>query len=346
MEPRTASPVQGEGFRREASRRLNKELTLVQSSRYWFCQGLKFIKENPGQWIKLQLRKFLLFWSSYERPTNINYAFARKHIRFFKLPLVTFGLIAPLGLAGILFSYQKRHVLLMILYLFSYLLSILSFFVLSEYRYPVASLFTVFSGWTLYTFYAHLKQKKNRKFFSTLLTTGLLFCLVNFNTTGKEKNALYTANAYNDLGVAYYKKGMYGKALESFKKSISSNQAFSEAYANLSQVYRILGLYGKAMEYIQKAINIQENYPKYHILKGELYHEQRLLEEALRSYQDALSFNPDLVDAYNRMGLIRMQQGRIDEARGYFKKALEMNPSSHEAKSLLKKISQMKSSGN
>ena len=45
------------GFAREAHRRTGVELTPTEVSRYWFGQGLDWIRANPGDWLVLTGKK-------------------------------------------------------------------------------------------------------------------------------------------------------------------------------------------------------------------------------------------------------------------------------------------------
>src|SRR5206468_9501513 len=50
-----------------------RKLTPGESSGFWLRQGLSWIAENPGAWIRLLGRKLVIFWNAYELPDNYNY---------------------------------------------------------------------------------------------------------------------------------------------------------------------------------------------------------------------------------------------------------------------------------
>jgi hypothetical protein len=60
-------------FLARASEISGKRLTAMQSSWFWFDQGMQFIKEEPLSWLRLIGRKFVHFWNFYELPDNLDY---------------------------------------------------------------------------------------------------------------------------------------------------------------------------------------------------------------------------------------------------------------------------------
>src|SRR5437867_9459703 len=49
------------------------KMTPMQSSWFWFRQGMKFITDEPGAWIRLLGRKLIHFWNFFELPDNLDY---------------------------------------------------------------------------------------------------------------------------------------------------------------------------------------------------------------------------------------------------------------------------------
>ena len=120
---------------------------------------MSWIAENPGAWIRLLGRKLVIFWNAYELPDNYNYYEVREVLlhplslpgALLFLPLhLTFGLIAPLGLTGILLTGRRwRELLLVHLTLFGYMGTVLLFFNFSRFRVPIVPFLCLFAGATL-----------------------------------------------------------------------------------------------------------------------------------------------------------------------------------------------------
>ncbi|MCI0655885.1 MAG: glycosyltransferase family 39 protein, partial [Acidobacteria bacterium] len=137
-----------------------RKLTPGESSAFWLRQGLAWIGQNPGAWLKLLWRKTVIFWNAYELPDNYNYYEIRQLLLspvslaglllFFPLRLITFSLVAPLGLLGIVLSWRRWRALVWVyLILFGYMGTVLLFFNFSRFRVPIVPFLCLFAGTTL-----------------------------------------------------------------------------------------------------------------------------------------------------------------------------------------------------
>lgn len=113
--------------------------------------------------------------------------------------------------------------------------------------------------------------------------------------------------AYNNMGYAYYKKGDYARAIESYQQALRSSRSYTVAYANLGQAYDA---------------------------KGDL-------DEAVAAYKQAVFYAPK--DAAAHLGLARvlLKQAKKKEAKEELNLTIWANPMSiqaNEARNLLKKI--------
>jgi tetratricopeptide (TPR) repeat protein len=156
-----ATPEQEhDDFIAKASELSGRKLTPGESSRFWLNQGLQWIGSNPGAWMKLLVRKLMIFWNAYELPDNYNYYEVRQVLLspmsflgillFVPLQVMTFNLIAPLGLAGVLLSVPRwRKLVWIYLILFGYVGTVLLFFNFSRFRVPIVPFLCLFAGITL-----------------------------------------------------------------------------------------------------------------------------------------------------------------------------------------------------
>jgi len=161
-------------FVARASEISGKSVTAMQSSWFWFDQGMQFIKEEPLSWVRLIGRKVVQFWNFYELPDNLDYQILQRfssllaavNVTFpppgwatlsvpsgsswaaVRIHLVsTFGTIAPLGLLGILLTgRQWRRLVPLYVLLFGYMGTVLLFFNFSRFRVPVVPILAVFAA--------------------------------------------------------------------------------------------------------------------------------------------------------------------------------------------------------
>ncbi|HYS05792.1 MAG TPA: tetratricopeptide repeat protein [Candidatus Dormibacteraeota bacterium] len=164
-------------FVARASEISGKRVTAMQSSWFWFDQGMQFIKEEPLSWLRLIGRKFVQFWNFYELPDNLDYQILQRfssllaavNVTFpppgwatlsvpsgsswaaVRIHLVsTFGTIAPLGLLGIFLTRRQwRRLVPLYVLLFGYMATVLLFFNFSRFRVPVVPILAVFAAESL-----------------------------------------------------------------------------------------------------------------------------------------------------------------------------------------------------
>jgi 4-amino-4-deoxy-L-arabinose transferase-like glycosyltransferase len=126
-----------------------RKLSAGEVSRYWAGRAFDFMRTQPGRWLALVGRKFLLAWNSVEAiDTEDLYTYVDKSpvLKIVSL-FATFGLIAPLGVLGAWRTWAQRRSLWILYALFAtYLLTLIAFFVLGRYRLPMAILLALFAG--------------------------------------------------------------------------------------------------------------------------------------------------------------------------------------------------------
>ena len=161
-------------FVARASEISGRDLTPMQSSWFWLRQGLGFIADQPLQWVHLLWMKFARFWNWYELPDNIDYAvmqwfspildhldtsFPPPGMPTLAVPTTVgwlplrlhlysvFGLLAPLGILGLLRSRARwRELLPLHLLLFGYMGTVMLFFNFSRFRVPVVPILALFAS--------------------------------------------------------------------------------------------------------------------------------------------------------------------------------------------------------
>ncbi|MBU1598848.1 glycosyltransferase family 39 protein, partial [bacterium] len=150
----------------------------------------RFIKEEPMGYLRLLFEKLLLFWGKGEVENNINTTSQKGYSALLGIPIfVDFGLIASLSLLGIAISlrYWRRY-LLLYLFIFSFMISTILFFVLSRYRVAFIPVLLPFVGFTLYWWYEKIKTKS---FQSLLLSLIALIFSVSLTHSATIKGILY-----------------------------------------------------------------------------------------------------------------------------------------------------------
>ncbi|MBU1599056.1 glycosyltransferase family 39 protein [bacterium] len=142
------------------SDRLTKRLKEIGDKAY-IEDVIRFIKEKPKDFANLTLRKFLLFWGSFEVANNMNYEQIKGWGHLMKMPFfIGFGIVAPFSLLGMALSFRNRRALLLHLFLFSFMIGMVAFFVLGRYRIACLPAFIPFAGFAIFFLYEEIRMRK------------------------------------------------------------------------------------------------------------------------------------------------------------------------------------------
>jgi len=284
------------GFHAEAERRAGRQLTSEEADKVWYQESWNFVSNHPVQWLVLIERKALIFFNNYEDSINLDYeVFRRETKSILNFPLITYGIIMPLGLWGMIICGWKNYTTrLLTLYFISYFLATVVFFVVSEYRYPVVPVLSVFAGHGVWFFINSQNAKRY-----VVKTLGILFLVFS----------IWVAN--KDIYVDWF-------GLHSYHQAILSN-----AYTSMGVIYAEHNQPDKAIEFFDKAIKMQPQ-PLPLIKLGTLYANQGMIAEAKKIFENVIHLYPqapESAEAYVNLGLISLNEKKPRDAEYYFQQA-------------------------
>ena len=124
------------------------------------------------------------------------------------------------------------------------------------------------------------------------------------------REAEYDPAIWNNLGVAYAKKGNFEEAIKAFKMGLSLDDELPGLNNNLADVYCSHGLqlndsavYSQCFEYYKKAIELDPEYPAPYYGLGHAYRQQGNLGGAIYCWEKALEADPDFSQAHFDLAL-------------------------------------------
>jgi len=122
---------------RLAEQAAGRELSPREVSRYWLRRALAWAAREPGAFLRLQARKLALFWSPYEWPDTVDYAWVRTQSPALRAAFVERGALSLLALAGLwLVRRQLRRWAPVLIVLAGWMAVTVAFFLFSRYRLP------------------------------------------------------------------------------------------------------------------------------------------------------------------------------------------------------------------
>lgn len=124
------------------------------------------------------------------------------------------------------------------------------------------------------------------------------------------------SEALHLLGVVYFQKQEYKKAIESINKAILIDSKKAKFYYNLAIVYDAIGEEDKSAENYLKILNLELDYPYLDVVYfnlGVYYKDKGEFEKALEYYEKAIKLNSEFYDAIWNRGLILLLFGNLEK---------------------------------
>ena len=309
---------------RQASKALGENVSLTRASAYWFNRGMDYIKRHPLEYVSLLGRKFLLFWNAQEIGQNIDYYFSRRFSDVLSLPLLSFGIIAPFAWIGFICAAVRRPrgVIFPAVILFSYMMSIIIFFISARYRLPSLPFIIIFSAYGLNCLIETFLQKKPARILFSVLGLAGAFIVVNLplNPVDEEE---YLSWSHNMLGNVYQEQGNITRAIREFKKAIVIDPDNSTAHDFLGNAYRKSGRFREAVGEYRASIRLNPDNAPAHNNLGVVYAEQGMMSNAFHEFQTALRIDPDFGEAHSNLAVYYFYYGSdIQAARVHAEQAV------------------------
>ena len=132
-----------------AEHALGRTLTPAEVSSYWTDQTMAFITSQPGAWLKLMARKFLLLWNADEMlDTESQETYEEWSAPLWLLSWVGhFGVLVPLAVIGMFATWpERRRFWVFYLMIAAYSASVIMFYVFARYRFPLVPLLMLFAS--------------------------------------------------------------------------------------------------------------------------------------------------------------------------------------------------------
>jgi tetratricopeptide (TPR) repeat protein len=279
-----------------AEKALGRPLQRSEVSAYWSRKARTWIRAHPEDFVRLLGTKLRNFWNAFSYD-DISVITALRDQSII-LPGLGFGLVAALGLPGLLVATWKipssRWIAAAILL---HIASLLTVFVTERYRLAAVPGLLLFAAYGLYELWRNIAKEHYRLAGFFLL---LLFGSTAFVSMPQKDPTLWALDTYNS--------GL--QALEAKDFSLARRK-FDLAYAYSPE---------------NAEINFAEG--NLHLATGDV-------PAAKRFYFGALRLDPTHAGAYNNLGVLALEEQRWKLAANFFRHALEHAPNDSKTHYLL-----------
>jgi len=313
-----------------AEQSMGRRLTPTEVSEYWTDRTLAFIASDPAGWLRLLARKARLLWSATE---IIDTESQESHAEY-SLPLRLsavwhFGVVLPLAVIGACVVWRDRQ-RLWIVYALSaaYAASVVLFFVVARYRYPLVPFVMLFAAAGL-AGARDWSWRATRAQITTAAATAAALTIVSnwpLHTAASQQ-----AITENNLGTALQEDGRLEEAVQRYRRALALDPGYTPALNNLGTALRAAGRVEEAVSVYEQAVAKGSTSPSVAYNLGNARLEQGKPAEAIAHFRKALQENPRFVDAQNNLGLALAAEGRLDEAIAAFREAIRIDDRSAQA---------------
>lgn len=309
-----------------AERALGKQLTPAEVSGFYTERALRYIREQPMDWVALMLRKFALVFTSIEIvDTEDQYTHGESSwILFVADKVFHFGVLAPLAVLGLFVTWARRERLLPLYLMFViYTGTIVVFYVFARYRLPLVPFLLIFAGGA---------AAEGRSFFQTLarpnaawVITAVVAIAAFCNWPMADKTYMRSVTHYN-LGNELANVGRTDEAIASYRTAVSLHAGNALATHNLGALLAGQGdLAGAKVQYL-RALQINPQYAHAHFNLARTLLESGDGDGAIAHFAEGLGIEPQHADVHNELGEIQMAAGDLSAAILSFEAALRQAP--------------------
>jgi Flp pilus assembly protein TadD/4-amino-4-deoxy-L-arabinose transferase-like glycosyltransferase len=327
--------LEGKDAKRLAERDLGRSLTPGEMSDYWLQKSRDYIRSQPGQWLGLIGKKWLLVWNAREIEDSDDFYIYQQWswLLSFLGWLNHFGILAPLAAVGLwLTRHQWRRVWLLYTMIIALALSVAIFYVFGRYRFPLVPLLALFAGAGLVESVKLWKQQDWLPLVLGLAVFGVASVVANWPLDGSRSPG---PGGYNNLANAFYKEGRVQEAISTALKAIELQPSYGVAHYNLGNLNAARGRFDLAQTHFEEALRLFPNYADAYSNFGQLIAERGDIEAGIRYFRKAIELNPSLSRAHLNLGVALAKQGRIEEAVGPLQEAARLAPESAETRNYL-----------
>lgn len=226
------------------------DLKPSEISRFWTGKTVEEIQGNVGRWLKLEGNKLKYVVNAYELPNNRNYYFSKQFSKLLYLPLVTYGLILPLAMAGVVISWRRwREHGMLCAFLLAHVAGILAFFVLARYRLVMVPILLIYAAVTLVWICRQVVSRRHWRLalLVILLIPSYALTYQKVARTSYRANYINLANAYRDLGKPE-------EALLNYDRTLRIASDYYYAYLKKGEVLARLGREQEARKALDQAL--------------------------------------------------------------------------------------------
>ncbi len=345
---------------------MREPLKPSEISNYWMKKTFSVMLKNPGHTLGLLGKKLYYFWHGWENGDQWDiYTYAKNatllrlgiHHTLLWFPL---GLFSAFGLWGMWAARRDGPAVeSMLLFVGTYLLSVVGFLVTARHRLPVVPLILIFAIVAFPRLWHMARERPtSARAIGTWFSIAVLLFITNVSRFGvgsanmihyhyqqgvildrqgeyrraiaayERALALWPNHFFSRHNLAYdlYRLGRYEDAIDNYIYALGAKPGDAMAYNNLGLAYRESGDTSRAIGVFQRAIRANPRLIEAHLNLGDARRDIGEYAEAEEAYLAGLAIDSTFAPILNNLGLLYIDQSRRDRAEVMFTRCVESSP--------------------
>jgi tetratricopeptide (TPR) repeat protein len=311
-----------------AERATARRLTPNEVSAYWRDRALQYIVSQPADWLALMARKLLLLVSATEMidtESQQSHADWSRPLRMLGW-IANFGVLLPLAVIGVAVTWRdRRRIWILHAMTLAYAASVLIFFVVARYRYPLVPFLMLFTAAGVAGLPDFIRATPPPRL--TLVTIGVLV-IVSIAQWPVLPADTMRAITDNNLGAALQEQGRLDEARKAYEAAVALRPDYAPAHNNLGVALRAQGRLDEAVASYRRALTLRADYSDAHFNLANALIEAGKPSEAAEHFRQSGQAEPATAATHNNLGIALANQGRLDDAIREFRAALQLEPGS------------------
>lgn len=288
-----ASPVpslQATQFIIEASRREGRKLSTREASSFWTAEVIRAAMQHPGAMTWKLWQKTLALLNQYEADDNCNLGLMGRFVPFFRLPLLAFWFVFPLGMAWVVVNLTRsRETRALCVVAVIYASTLVAFFSSMRIRAPLLVIVMPWAAMGLEMAFNLVRRR-----ISSAQGYGFLAALAVITAVGflPVKGTGDLTSHYNLLGKNLLSKGLQDQAITYWKESSEMRGSYSSsADASLAGWYFARGDYEEMDRYLKGIPDDSCAAARKYELLGDAWMRRNRVDLAVPAYERSLRIN-------------------------------------------------------
>jgi 4-amino-4-deoxy-L-arabinose transferase-like glycosyltransferase len=317
-----------------------RSFTPGEASAYWMNESKNYIAGDPGGFIMLLGKKFLLFFHSKEiGQLGYNYHFISNGYVPLLGYLLTFSALFPLSIIGIASKRREwKNYLLLFGFLAVQILAVVLFFVTDRFRISSIPFFILFAGigidWLL-------EQWKLRRRGTLLRAAALSAAAIMITGPINFRIDEEYSMEHEYIGLNYFDMKFYENALAEFRQALRYKESF-HIRNNIGNVYAASGNIPAAMHEYKRGIELHPRQAISVFSMGTAYVRMQQFDSALVCFAEAKRINPRFAPAYLNAGLAQWFLGNYIDAERELERYLELETDDEKTVTVRRDLARLK----